>query len=520
MVAAGMQLGQSDTDNASPGSASCHETLSTSSCSFIDVRSLPEFQITRPELLRAALAGKLLRNFASVVRSSSGDKVARGHASDCFHLSFQVHEIADFWSHRWHGLAWPKVAALMFHYNTFAAIMCGMLSAAALAGIIAFSKQRVPCIVAKLCCLFAGCFGFMLGTVFWTSSRRVFLDKVSICQTDLQLKSEGIACLGGFLRHSDTFLVIWDSTYLCRMWCVYELVCFAVLRSDGQRKRIHICPAFHGSFMIWLFAAVVAQISTFTILVHFFEKMSVLLLTICVLIVTVSSTFPIAGRVRSFAREVDAVSEQVESFSFVRSQCFCCTNNHRHPDTGHELPCDRERVHDTMVSCFGSLVAAEMFFRKEIKPSIIVNAGLPYRKAIIVAMPIAFIQIADIVSVGLEDAGEYHPVYSSICSEGDAISDVVWVIFRRISTGLLWIPFYIDLLVRISKLLKNKSASRCFDRLRSVGVTLLVLLAFGVACVLNILLSTLLGCSVIGTCFQMVLRVFVIAILYRGRLLA
>lgn len=56
---------------------------------------------------------------------------------------------------------------------------------------------------------------------------RYFLDKCSINQTDPLMKHKGIVHLCEFVQASDKMIVLWDSSYLRRLWCVCELAFFS-----------------------------------------------------------------------------------------------------------------------------------------------------------------------------------------------------------------------------------------------------------------------------------------------------
>ena len=40
-------------------------------------------------------------------------------------------------------------------------------------------------------------------------------------QVDVKNKTEGIVSLGGILNKSKTLLILWDDTYIDRLWCVF-----------------------------------------------------------------------------------------------------------------------------------------------------------------------------------------------------------------------------------------------------------------------------------------------------------
>ena len=47
-------------------------------------------------------------------------------------------------------------------------------------------------------------------------------------------------------------------------------------------------------------------------------------------------------------RDLDELPRQLATFRVQDASCFCCSNGHRNPITGEQLPCDRELVHQTL----------------------------------------------------------------------------------------------------------------------------------------------------------------------------
>ena len=63
---------------------------------------------------------------------------------------------------------------------------------------------------------------------------KVFLDKACIHQTDALLKEAGISSLGEFTFFSWSLVVLDSEDYLRRLWTVYELASFMIIRPRGR----------------------------------------------------------------------------------------------------------------------------------------------------------------------------------------------------------------------------------------------------------------------------------------------
>ena len=46
----------------------------------------------------------------------------------------------------------------------------------------------------------------------------MFLDRICINQVDQAMKAEGVLNMGAILKHSDSMLVLWDTTFASRLW--------------------------------------------------------------------------------------------------------------------------------------------------------------------------------------------------------------------------------------------------------------------------------------------------------------
>ena len=69
-------------------------------------------------------------------------------------------------------------------------------------------------------CVPAGAVGYYATLLLWRRKKLVFLDVACICQTDATLKAEGLISMGAFLKSSKFLVVLWDTTYVSRLWCM------------------------------------------------------------------------------------------------------------------------------------------------------------------------------------------------------------------------------------------------------------------------------------------------------------
>ena len=83
-------------------------------------------------------------------------------------------------------------------------------------------EEEYQIVLAPWSAIFGG-LAFAITLFSWRCARSVFLDRICIHQTDANLKSEGIMSIGAFLKRSSSFLLVWDTTYVQRLWCLLEL---------------------------------------------------------------------------------------------------------------------------------------------------------------------------------------------------------------------------------------------------------------------------------------------------------
>eukprot|EP00928_Gymnodinium_smaydae_P024446 TRINITY_DN19777_c0_g1_i2.p1 TRINITY_DN19777_c0_g1~~TRINITY_DN19777_c0_g1_i2.p1 ORF type:complete len:350 (+),score=28.34 TRINITY_DN19777_c0_g1_i2:1132-2181(+) len=162
----------------------------------------------------------------------------------------------------------------------------------------------------------------------------VFLDKLCIHQTDEQKKEAGILALAGFLRTSQRMILLWTPRYFSRLWCAYELASWFHF-CDAAKKPIKFMPISYAAGIL----AMLAWLSVF------FATRAVIWLdtyVICILFI------PGIGFFLYSVISTRKLFDQISAFKIRSAECFCCTHNHVHPETGKPIVCDREMVHNTL----------------------------------------------------------------------------------------------------------------------------------------------------------------------------
>eukprot|EP00927_Polykrikos_kofoidii_P014200 TRINITY_DN16206_c0_g2_i2.p1 TRINITY_DN16206_c0_g2~~TRINITY_DN16206_c0_g2_i2.p1 ORF type:complete len:530 (-),score=44.27 TRINITY_DN16206_c0_g2_i2:18-1565(-) len=322
------------------------------------------FEISSGELLRSTSASYPLRFCGAALRENArwrppSNVLAEGdgsNPSDDFHpWSRPVAWIHEFWSHSWSAFPGQKVVVLLLEYNGSAAAAVGTL--AAFVGSSLFAAGVLPgwtmLSVVDLQTWEYGIWGVLMGVLFfvptllcWRSDRQVFLDKISISQVNEEKKLEGVLGIGAFLKASHCLLVLIDSTYLTRLWCVFELAAFSKLMESHPNKVVRFVPLPLGPIFILLFA------------VHSIYTAK--------------------------------LQNQLRDFTFQASNCYCCTVGHLNPDTGARLMCDREAVKVCIDGWFGNAKSFDGFVQDSLFDTFtrgIGRTGVPFRLVLMGSLP-------------------------------------------------------------------------------------------------------------------------------------
>eukprot|EP00928_Gymnodinium_smaydae_P089531 TRINITY_DN73490_c0_g1_i1.p1 TRINITY_DN73490_c0_g1~~TRINITY_DN73490_c0_g1_i1.p1 ORF type:complete len:507 (-),score=39.58 TRINITY_DN73490_c0_g1_i1:300-1820(-) len=213
-------------------------TTSVEEIEMREVESLTTFGPEEEEYLRSTPINVILRRGGNVFKNSTG-------AAETYALSEKVKRIGGFVSHNWSvgRVKTFSTLALQLNYSnalTGSFFVWLIALVAHLADVFPMSKhsqsRQLFSIWGRLLLVpsfvFFVLFVHDLKSAFGAKGPGVFLDKTCINQIDEDLKRRSILKLGAFLAKSDKMYVVYTSTYLKKMWTVYEIAAFLCLRGS------------------------------------------------------------------------------------------------------------------------------------------------------------------------------------------------------------------------------------------------------------------------------------------------
>jgi len=372
--------------------------------------------IEDPSLIRGTTTAVLLEGFGGRLRGSIGGLgTVAASGDEEYAKSFVVPELGIFLSHSWHAKWWRKYLMLLLQFNMGPAV----LASATVALLCCAVRARQPAMVENgtscfevpnpwwfqtLIVLGGGCtFLVVLFSWHFVSSAvpflrtSIFLDKVCIHQSNPKRKEQGIKSIGGILDQSKSMLVAWDPTYFTRLWCIYELSAFKFARSDSN---IIIRPMSLSNFV-----AGQCLICNATYMAWYaMDHASALRVVLALLALAMLPLAPCAMDLRGFNRERLSLKAQLANFQVRETKCFCCTNDHVHPETGGTLMCDRKHVFDSIANWYGrgdQEVGLDKFderirgeFKEDLHRTLGKSCMIPYSYSLLVGLAPALLHLA------------------------------------------------------------------------------------------------------------------------------
>ena len=316
---------------------------------------IARMDLTTREALRVTRAYQALR-FCGIVFSRSWRLPQQSYVSE---------KIDCFWSHSWKGSRIGKYFTLLTLYNGPAAVKSGFVVAILMT--ILFSFQLLPGfrrrperdVVASTWALGMGVFTAALVFLLWRPRQEIFIDRMCIVE-DEKLKSEQIFSLAGMLKRSEEMLILWDSTWCDRLWCIFELSAF--LKSEGDRQRkLYMRPTSIGPCSVIMFVG-----CSFSFTPAIIVRDDNQLFVVGTLLFFASfAAFWWAMALRGYFRSVETLQEKLSSVRLDKLKCSCCDMAHV-DEQGRSMLCDREVVKKCMAIWFGSQESFEVYVRSEV----------------------------------------------------------------------------------------------------------------------------------------------------------
>lgn len=189
---------------------------------------------------------------------SRGGAMAREEPELVFSYSSRVETLDCFVSHSWAASRLQKFVALLMHFNAQPTAYFSLTCITCLVLLQLHCFEWLPSWLAvdlpdnlnrdhemiriKYLTMLVLPLLLPLALLNWhrvsgSGAKKLFLDIACICQDDATKKARGIESLGALLDRSETMVVLLDETYFSRLWCAFEVACFA-RRAGAHRLTI------------------------------------------------------------------------------------------------------------------------------------------------------------------------------------------------------------------------------------------------------------------------------------------
>lgn len=254
-----------------------------------------------------------------------------------------------FLSHEWGSSGFLKVLTILMIYNLRAATIFTLLSS------LLFGVLRVYEILPdneSTVILGYGVFFFVM--TFWQRIRECFrkphlffVDKLCIEQKDAKAKTQGILSLAAYLKRSKTLLIMWSPQYFQRLWCTFELVSFLREQDVGVKiMPVKMVVLLVHLNLTWQLCRLTLKVLNSSSAVEDNSDNS-REVTSFFLVLTILGTvvLPIYHWLGLWMMsDIQRLPQQLHSFKIQDSKCTCCSLDHKDPQTGEPIACDRKLV--------------------------------------------------------------------------------------------------------------------------------------------------------------------------------
>ena len=311
-----------------------------------------------------------------------------------YKLSQPSESLDVFLSHDWASSGKQKFLSLLIVYNSRAAFLA-CLVVSVLVGVL----RGCSVLPDEDWTVVLGHGTYVLVFLFWQRFRTfayrplmVFLDKLCVAQHDEELKQKGIKGIAAFLLSSRQLMVLLTPRYFTRIWCLLEIATF--MKDSERRRSIQFMPLKTAVLVLlasgcWFVLAIGWNVFRRVVRPGILASAEVgeawnhtVVLTTLMLLLT-SLVLPFVFYLGMIlVADLEKIPRQLANFRLDDAECFCCSNNHRHPHNGSRLPCDRQLVYNTLKQWYDDVESAgdhlETFsrmVREDLAPSISLLVG-------------------------------------------------------------------------------------------------------------------------------------------------
>lgn len=187
-----------------------------------------------------------------------GGAMAREQPEFVYSCSRQVETLDAFVSHSWAASRIQKFVALLMYFNAWPVYLCCFFMATCMILLeLHYFERLMPdwllvempdnlndraviqtkYLILPTISVLVPVLLLNWHRVSGCGRKSLFLDIACICQNDAAKKARGIESLGALLDRSETMIVLLDESYFTRLWCAFEVACFAK-RAGAHRLKI------------------------------------------------------------------------------------------------------------------------------------------------------------------------------------------------------------------------------------------------------------------------------------------
>mmetsp|Transcript_45885 Transcript_45885/g.102893 ORF Transcript_45885/g.102893 Transcript_45885/m.102893 type:complete len:555 (+) Transcript_45885:44-1708(+) len=278
-----------------------------------------------------------------------------------YRLSRRTEAYDAFLSHDWASSRILKFVSLLIVFNSRAAFFTSLVISIIVGFLRAYGilPNQIWTVAFGHAAYFVVFFFWQRLRAFLCGPLMVFLDKLCIAQHDEGLKLKGIFSLPGFLLSSKRLVVLWSPRYFSRLWCTFEIATF--LKDPNNKRRIEFMPLKTSGILVLTSATwhLIRLVYTFGLesqdQIGDIDFSPQLLFFMIGLMSALGWLLipPLNYLGLGLMHDLEELPRQLRDFRVQEANCFCCSNDHRHPYTGDQLACDRRRIFRTLQKWYG-----------------------------------------------------------------------------------------------------------------------------------------------------------------------